>query len=302
MKDINTHQMFGVFILSTLLYLSYYKFIDVNILKQIVIIFIIYFSFNFIFKFDQIEGLTALSNESLQNLGSIYNTDNAVLTNLQVTGTLKVGNSVLINGDPTLPNKIEIYQNSDGKDPKMYFDNTGKLGVTNGTTSSYISNSETMLGSLYVKSDASIGSNLVLDGTNKWILHTPDDGRNSLYIAPYGTTDWNWNLATTLDGSTGRFNLPSLPNDAVGAIIADGRDGHIHLKIGNGKLEDAGFCKNCEDYIVLAPWCGIKLWDTGSPPNYNSDGNWKKENKSNGWVRYDMWGSNKMDYYSVYKI
>lgn len=37
----------------------------------------------------------------------------------------------------------------------------------------------------------------MLDGSNKWVLHTPDDGRTSLYLAP----NWNWNNQTRFDAT-----------------------------------------------------------------------------------------------------
>jgi hypothetical protein len=35
---------------------------------------------------------------------------------------------------------------------------------------------------------------IVIPGSNAWLLHTPDDGRTILYITPWGGTDWNWNI------------------------------------------------------------------------------------------------------------
>ena len=40
--------------------------------------------------------------------------------------------------------------------------------------------------------DLVVKGNIILDGTNKWIIHTPDDGRKTMYIAPWGNGDWNW--------------------------------------------------------------------------------------------------------------
>ncbi|PQL94519.1 coiled-coil domain-containing protein [Apibacter adventoris] len=34
--------------------------------------------------------------------------------------------------------------------------------------------------------------NLILPGTNSWILHTPDDGRTTLAIAPKTNNEWDW--------------------------------------------------------------------------------------------------------------
>ena len=38
---------------------------------------------------------------------------------------------------------------------------------------------------------------LVSDGANSWILHTPDDGRTSMYIAPKINSNWHFSYQTT---------------------------------------------------------------------------------------------------------
>jgi hypothetical protein len=58
----------------------------------------------------------------------------------------------------------------------------------------------TIPGTLGVRNDLNVGGNLILDNNNKWILHTPDDGRKTLYIAP-ATDDlkaWKWNQGIML--------------------------------------------------------------------------------------------------------
>ncbi|MFV8351752.1 hypothetical protein [Flavobacterium sp. XS2P14] len=37
---------------------------------------------------------------------------------------------------------------------------------------------------------------LISEGTNKWILHTPDDGRTTMWVAPWTNNDWQWGLST----------------------------------------------------------------------------------------------------------
>ena len=302
----NQNQIFGILLILVLLYLSHAGMIELTN-KQILLTFILHIAMLFLLSNSILEGLTATSNEAVQNLGSVYNTENATLTNLQVTGTLKVGNSILMNGDSTATNKIEVYQNSDGTDPKMYFDKTGKFGIS-GSSQSYISSAGT-----YFSSDVSIGNNLILDGTNKWVLHSPDDGRKSLYIAPFGTTDWNWDLASSYDGTTGRFvpatinpSAPSVGTSNMqfpfGAYIGNGRNAGIPLPMTNGKLEDWGLPKNADDWVILAPGFAIKLWNTANAPDYSTRGDWKAQNITNSWQFYDMWRSDKMDFFSVYKV
>lgn len=300
----NQKQIIGLIIILFLLYLSHVKIIEVTN-KQLLLIFIINVAILFLMSNTIFEELTATSNEAVQNLGSVYNSANATLTNLQVTGTLKVGNSILMNGDPNSTNKIEIYQNSDGLDPKMTFDKNGKLNLSsNSSVGSFISNNGSSLsGNLNASGDVVVKNNLILDGTNKWIFNTPDDGRKTLNIAPYGQTDWNWELVTTLDGTTGNFRLPNKAPKTIGAYIGDGRDAQMPLVVGNGRLStDGSFCDNCEDYVVLLPGYGIKLWNTATAPNYTTAGDWKAENNTNSIAYYSLWGSNKMDFYSVYAL
>ncbi|HEX8577799.1 MAG TPA: hypothetical protein VF677_16060 [Flavobacterium sp.] len=42
----------------------------------------------------------------------------------------------------------------------------------------------------------SFSQDLISEGINKWIFHTPDDGRTTMWIAPYVNNDWQWGVAT----------------------------------------------------------------------------------------------------------
>ncbi|WP_240665091.1 MULTISPECIES: hypothetical protein [Flavobacterium] len=48
-------------------------------------------------------------------------------------------------------------------------------------------------------------SDLVSGGTNSWIFHTPDDGRNTLHIAPNSENNWKWDKGMVIkaDGNVG---------------------------------------------------------------------------------------------------
>jgi hypothetical protein len=37
---------------------------------------------------------------------------------------------------------------------------------------------------------------IVVPGSNAWLLHTPDDGRTTMYVTPWNGSDWNWGAAT----------------------------------------------------------------------------------------------------------
>jgi hypothetical protein len=88
------------------------------------------------------------------------------------------------------------------------------------------------LGNLNVKGDA------VFDGGNNWIMHTPDDGRRNLYVAPSGTAgknDWNWGAQTRFDPD-GTVNITKLKvnghirgNVAENQNIPNGWGGGLHV-------------------------------------------------------------------------
>jgi len=50
-----------------------------------------------------------------------------------------------------------------------------------------------------IAQDTFVPNNLILDGSNKWMFHSPDDGRTSLFLVPSpdGSWNWNWNAVTT---------------------------------------------------------------------------------------------------------
>jgi hypothetical protein len=43
---------------------------------------------------------------------------------------------------------------------------------------------------------AAANGDVVIPGSNAWTLHTPDDGRTTLYFTPWGQGDWKWDQAT----------------------------------------------------------------------------------------------------------
>jgi hypothetical protein len=69
-----------------------------------------------------------------------------------------------------------------------------------------------------VKGNANVKGDIIFDGGNNWIMHTPDDKRNSLHITPSktkGKTDWDWQKQTRFEptgevilneGKHGTFN------------------------------------------------------------------------------------------------
>lgn len=61
------------------------------------------------------------------------------------------------------------------------------------------------------------GGNVLYDGGNNWLLHTPNDNRTSMWFTPsdkYGSVRWNWDNATRIDAD-GTFNTKKICLDDV---------------------------------------------------------------------------------------
>ena len=72
--------------------------------------------------------------------------------------------------------------------------------------------------------NANVQGDLVFNGTNKWILHTPDDGRKTMHIAPGNEKgEWQWQAQTTIDydGAVRVGNYLEVPNKMT---IGSGED------------------------------------------------------------------------------
>jgi hypothetical protein len=83
-----------------------------------------------------------------------------------------------------------------------------------------------------------VGGDIAFNGGNNWVLHTPDDKRRTMYVAPstgYGNQDWNWGAATELnpDGSVVLKNALHLNQNIPHPDVGDGTiyraDGQVQI-------------------------------------------------------------------------
>ena len=112
--------------------------------------------------------------------------------------------------------------------------------------------------------DSIVDGNLILAGDNSWILHTPDDGRKQLYIAPgKNGKDWNWGAQTQFmqDGSVLFSNNLAIPSGKAltirdqyhGLKFSDDVDGPVLYGYGGGKLQAAGNARG-EQVVDALKW------------------------------------------------
>lgn len=61
------------------------------------------------------------------------------------------------------------------------------------------------------------GGDIILDGTNSWIMHSPDDGRTELHLAPKKNGKWSWGDAYRF-GSDGHLRVHGLASTTANPI------------------------------------------------------------------------------------
>ena len=69
-----------------------------------------------------------------------------------------------------------------------------KEEIESGINTNYVDTSKlNVSNNIDVKNNAYVGKNIIIGNEgNKWILHSPDDNRKSLFIAPFVNGKWDW--------------------------------------------------------------------------------------------------------------
>jgi hypothetical protein len=117
--------------------------------------------------------------------------------------------------------------------------------------------------------EVNASGNVIMDGDNSWILHTPDDGRKTLYLAPLkdDKSDWNWGTQTKFepDGSVniagntniagtlaaGKFSVNNNDNGLTINAMGEAGKGRMHVT-----SEDELYVLNKKGLIVGKEWGG----------------------------------------------
>jgi hypothetical protein len=93
---------------------------------------------------------------------------------------------------------LEIGIQNDGHD-HIFLNPSGNVGIKTNNPSFTLD----VTGTINATSDLYVNGDIIKNGTNKWIIHTPDDGRTDLIIAPwnYSNSSWNWSEATSINSN-----------------------------------------------------------------------------------------------------
>lgn len=140
-------------------------------------------------------------NTILSTLKNIYNKNGNIGIGvaspdykLDVQGDIHLTGDIYQGGSPlTFNNLIQTGTNTDD----VVFLN-GAVGIGTDNPSS----------ALDVDGNVTLEGDIFLDGSNSWMLHTPNDGRDDFFLAPYvpANNDWAWDTFT-IDGATGNVGI-----------------------------------------------------------------------------------------------
>jgi hypothetical protein len=121
--------------------------------------------------------------------------------------------------------------NTNAKDPMgSWSEPTRPLYINNASGNVGMSENLSVGKSIAAGGNLSAGNDLILDGDNKWIFHTPDDGRKTMYVAPLkaDNSDWNWDKSTQFS-ENGDVFVPGNINMSNGWSI-NTSDGQFRIK------------------------------------------------------------------------
>ena len=190
-------------------------------------------------------------------------------------------NELTKNGRLTIPGGLEVKGDiractASGRPIILKSSNKGteqsSIGFYNGTTRTsvlqpYTNGEMGWWGSHFTinQGNLKIRGDLVFNGGNNWVIHTPDDKRSILYIAQsktYGKEDWDWDNAMTKD----RMNLYN-PKMTVKSMQVNGNHnirGDLVFNGGNNWVIHTPDDNRSILYLVQSKTYGKKDWDWGN--------------------------------------
>jgi hypothetical protein len=160
----------------------------------------------------QFNDVLTVTNDNVATINGRLDTYNAVDKDRMSFGVAGDKRGIVSEGD---------------KDFNIYTNNQKAFTVANGGT-------------------AKVKGDLAFNGGNNWIFHTPDDGRDTLYVAPSkqkGTEDWNWESQTRFEADG------SIANRQGKMYLGDNLEKGASLYFGgtkNNNTHDASVIENKE--------------------------------------------------------
>ncbi len=118
-------------------------------------------------------------------------TDKAEVNNLKIGG-ISINNNAPPGSNGSATGKDWLYLYDGGKAG-------GGLSMKKLQADTADFKNSSVSGNLVVGGKAEVKDDIVLHGSNKWIMHTPDDGRKSMYFAPGREDSWDWSKQYTFD-------------------------------------------------------------------------------------------------------
>ena len=162
----------------------------------IILLFIIVY-LNFFYK--ESENFQSIDDVK-KTINTVYQADIEAIRNLSDIAT-----QITKDSKNTLPGSLKIINklSTNGFDPDNMpdgwgggirtFDIYGSGTIACGPDGKQIKSFINRDGYGYFAGELQTDSNLVLGGDNKWIFHTPDDGRKIMYVSPWNGRD-NWDF------------------------------------------------------------------------------------------------------------
>lgn len=106
-------------------------------------------------------------------------------------------------------------------------------------------------------------------GTNSWIIHTPDDGRTSLFITPLIDNSWQWNSQTLFTNTGDVFfsgNI-GIESTQLTSSLSIGTDHGVKLSVGNSSWSNSAIIETGYNYQV-GDFTNIKVPGYGNNSAY----------------------------------
>jgi len=114
---------------------------------------------------------------------------------------------------------------------------------------------------------------LVSDGSNRWILHTPDDGRTMMFVAPWINNDWAWGVSTQFvnNGDVHFSGIITTPAK-LGIGINPTASLHVSTPTGDLLVENSGIegayvtvhsGRFNRPAVTIYKQAGTEFWNTG---------------------------------------